>query len=484
MRLCAGSSRGSRAFSMFGLLMRPIRGVQDSILETSAFSEGGKRKLMKNTPQNGTFSSKLGFILAAVGSAVGMGNIWMFPYRTGQYGGAAFLIPYCLFVLLFGIIGLSGEFAFGRLTGTGPIGSYDYAMRSRGKKGGKILGAIPLFGSLGIAIGYSVIVGWVLRTLFGSMVGTLMDTEPEAFFAQMTGPFGSIPWHLAVVLITIVILIGGISTGIEKVNKFMMPTFFVLFVIIAVRVAFLPGAMEGYQYLLVPDWSYLVNPDTWIMAMGQAFFSLSVTGSGMIIYGSYLSKKENILHSAGVTALLDTCAAMVAGFAIIPAVFAFGLDPAAGPPLMFHILPRVFQQMPAGRLFAVLFFVSVLFAGITSLANMFEVCSEAAQRHLKLARPYAVLLVGAAAFAVGLFIEEEPKLGAWMDAITIYVVPIGAVLGAAMIFWVLGTKAIKKELQLGRKKPIGKAFDFFAKYVYVPLAAAVVILGIIKGGIG
>lgn len=439
---------------------------------------------MNHSPQNGTFSSKLGFVLAAVGSAVGMGNIWMFPYRTGQYGGAAFLIPYCLFVVLFGIIGLSGEFAFGRLTGTGPIGSYDHALRSRGKKGGAILGAIPLFGSLGIAIGYSVIVGWVLRTLVGAASGSLMQTEPETFFAQMTGAFGSIPWHLAVILITILVLIGGISSGIEKVNKIMMPTFFVLFVVIAVRVAFLPGALDGYQYLLVPRWEYLASADTWIMAMGQAFFSLSVTGSGMIIYGSYLSKKENILHSAGMTALLDTCAAMIAGFAIIPAVFAFGLDPQSGPPLMFHTLPRVFQQMPAGRLFAVLFFLSVLFAGITSLANMFEVCAEAAQRHLKLKRQYAVLLVGAAAFAVGLFIEQEAKLGRWMDIITIYVVPIGAVLGATMIFWVLGLKAIKPELQLGRQKPIGKVFDFFAKYIYVPVAALVVILGIVKGGIG
>lgn len=477
-----------RAFSVLRRMTRrrPGQRAAHSIPRWTATAppERGKKKPMKNSSQNGTFSSKLGFILAAVGSAVGMGNIWMFPYRTGQYGGAAFLIPYCLFVVLFGIIGLSGEFAFGRLTGTGPIGSYDYAMRSRGKKGGRLLGAIPLFGSLGIAIGYSVIVGWVLRTLSGNIMGTLMTTEPETFFAQMTGPFGSVPWHLAVILITAVILVGGISSGIEKVNKVMMPAFFLLFLVIAVRVAFLPGALDGYRYLLVPDWSCLANLDTWVMAMGQAFFSLSVTGSGMIIYGSYLSKKENILHSAGLTALLDTCAAMVAGFAILPAVFAFGLDPASGPPLMFHILPRVFQQMPAGRLFAVLFFLSVLFAGITSLANMFEVCAEAAQRHLKLGRTYAVLLVGAAAFAAGLFIEEEAKLGSWMDAITIYVVPVGAVLGAAMIFWVLGLPSIKKELQTGRDKPIGKVFDFFAKYVYVPLAAAVVILGILKGGIG
>ena len=260
---------------------------------------------------NGTFTSKIGFVLAAVGSAVGMGNIWMFPYRTGQYGGAAFLIPYLLFIALFGYVGLSGEFAFGRLTGTGPIGSYEYAMKTRGKKGGAILGAIPLFGSLGIAIGYSIIVGWVLRCAFGALTGTLISTEPEIFFAQMSAThLSSVPWHAIVVVMTVAILIFGVSGGIEKINKVMMPAFFILFLIIAVRVLFLPGALEGYKYLLVPQWEYLLNPHTWIMAMGQAFFSLSVTGSGMIIYGSYLSKKEDVVHSSCMTAVLDTCAAM------------------------------------------------------------------------------------------------------------------------------------------------------------------------------
>ena len=178
---------------------------------------------MKQKNENGTFTSKVGFVLAAVGSAVGMGNIWMFPYRTGQYGGAAFLIPYLLFVALFGYVGLSGEFAFGRLTGTGPIGSYEYAMKSRGKKGGAFLGAIPLFGSLGIAIGYAIIVGWVVRSAFGALTGTLMRTEPEVFFSQMSSAhLSSVPWHTIVVLMTVAILIYGVSGGIEKINKVMM----------------------------------------------------------------------------------------------------------------------------------------------------------------------------------------------------------------------------------------------------------------------
>lgn len=435
---------------------------------------------------NGTFTSKIGFVLAAVGSAVGMGNIWMFPYRTGQYGGAAFLIPYLLFIALFGYVGLSGEFAFGRLTGTGPIGSYEYAMKTRGKKGGAILGAIPLFGSLGIAIGYSIIVGWVLRCAFGALTGTLISTEPEIFFAQMSAThLSSVPWHAIVVVMTVAILIFGVSGGIEKINKVMMPAFFILFLIIAVRVLFLPGALEGYKYLLVPQWEYLLNPHTWIMAMGQAFFSLSVTGSGMIIYGSYLSKKEDVVHSSCMTAVLDTCAAMLAGFAVIPSVFAFGLDPASGPKLLFITLPRVFQQMPLGRLFAFLFFISVLFAGITSLANMLEAVSEAAQTRLKLSRKVAVLVAGTATLAVGLLIEQEALMGRWMDIITIYVVPIGAILGAVMIYWVLGVKTIKKELMEGRDKPLSPAYDFLAKYVYVFLAALVVICSfVIPGGIG
>ena len=435
---------------------------------------------------NGTFTSKIGFVLAAVGSAVGMGNIWMFPYRTGQYGGAAFLIPYLLFIALFGYVGLSGEFAFGRLTGTGPIGSYEYAMKTRGKKGGAVLGAIPLFGSLGIAIGYSIIVGWVARCAFGALTGSLMSTEPETYFAQMSAThLSSVPWHTIVVVITVAILIFGVSGGIEKINKVMMPAFFILFLIIAVRVLFLPGALEGYKYLLVPQWEYLLNPRTWIMAMGQAFFSLSVTGSGMIIYGSYLSKKEDIVHSSCMTAVLDTCAAMLAGFAVIPSVFAFGLDPASGPKLLFITLPRVFQQMPLGRLFAFLFFISVLFAGITSLANMLEAVSEAAQTRLKLNRKAAVLVAGVATLAVGLLIEQEALMGRWMDIITIYVVPIGAILGAVMIYWVLGVKTIKKELMDGRDKPLSPAYDFLAKYVYVFLAAVVVICSfVIPGGIG
>ncbi len=433
---------------------------------------------------NGQFTGKLGFILASVGSAVGMGNIWMFPYRVGQYGGAAFFIPYFLFVALFGLVGLSGEFALGRKTGTGPVGSFEQAALSRGKKDGAVLGYFPLLGSFGIAIGYCIVVGWVLRTIFGAVSGNLFSVDAQVYFDRASGSFGSIPWHFAVVAVTALILLFGVTNGIEKMNRFMMPAFFILFFIIAVRVFFLPGSTEGYRYLLVPKWDALLRPQTWIMAMGQAFFSLSITGSGMIIYGSYLKKSEDIVHSSALTAFLDTCAALISGFAIIPAVFAFGLDPQSGPSLLFITLPRVFEQMPMGRIFAVFFFLSVLFAGITSLVNMFEVCSESFQTRFHLKRKPAVLLVSAIIFGIGIFIEALPKMGHWMDTVTIFIVPIGALLGAVMIYWVLGLDSVKQELMLGRKKPLPKCFDFLAKYLYIFLSGAVVILGIALGGIG
>ena len=430
------------------------------------------------------FTSSAGAVLAAVGSAVGMGNIWLFPYRVGQYGGGAFLIPYFLFVALFSYVGLSGEFALGRLTGTGARGSFDYAMKSRGWKGGSVLGILPLLGVLGIAIGYSVVVGWVLRYAAGSLTGSLLASQPDAYFEELAVSFGSIPWHFIVIAATVAILVLGVTAGIEKISKFMMPAFYVFFLIIAVRVAFLPGAVEGYRYLLEPDWSYLLKFETWVMAMGQAFFSLSINGAGMLIYGSYIKKSENLIRQSVMTAILDTMAALLSGFAILPAVFAFGIAPNSGPSLMFITIPRVFQQMPGGRILALFFFVSVLFAGITSLINMLEAVGESLSKGVRLPRKAAMIVVGCVTFGVSLFLESLPAMGAWLDAVTIYIAPFGAVLAAVMIYWVLGLGAIRAELMEGRTRPLGRAFDILSKYVYVFLSAAVLVLGIVYGGIG
>lgn len=435
--------------------------------------------------RNGGFGSSLGFIIACVGSAVGLGNIWMFPYRLGQYGGAAFLIPYLFFVLLFGWVGLSAEFGIGRLAGTGTIGAYEYCFASRGKKKlGGALSWLPLMGSLGIAIGYAVILGWVLNSLAGFISGQLMSADPAPFFQAAASSFGNPIWHTAVVAVVCLVLIFGVSAGIERVSKVLMPLFFLLFLVLAAWVFTLPGAGEGYRFLFVPHWEQLLRTETWIMAMGQAFFSLSITGSGMIVYGAYLKKDADIPGASLRTAFFDTLAAMLSAVAIIPAVFAYGLDVARGPSLMFLTLPAVFQQMPMGQLFAVFFFLSVFFAGITSLINMFEAVVESWQSHFNLNRKLAVLLCSAITLGVGLFLEAEPNVGQWMDFITIGVVPIGAVMGAVSVYYVLGWPKLRQELQLGRKKPISAAFGAVGRYVYVPLTILVLILGFALGGIG
>lgn len=431
--------------------------------------------------KNGNFKSTVGFVLACVGSAVGMGNIWMFPYRLGQYGGAAFLIPYLIFIALFGLVGLSAEFALGRMAKTGTLGAYAYCWKN---KFGKYIGWLPLLGSLGIAIGYSVILGWVFRSIQGVLTNELLTNDIPAFFTNMTQSFSNVPCHFLVLFITCLLLFTSATNAIEKANKVLMPAFFILFIILAIRVSFFNGAIEGYKFLFVPKWEYLLNKETWIMAMGQAFFSLSITGSGMIVYGAYLKDDVDIPKASMQTAIFDTIAAMLAALAIMPAVFSFGIDPVSGPSLMFLTLPEVFKQMPLGNFFALFFFISVAFAGITSLINMLEAVCESWQNRFHISRKKAVLLCGIITFIISVCIENGDIVGKWMDVVTIYIIPFAALLGAITIYYILGWNALKQELDKGRKKPVGPTFKFLGKYIYVFLALIILILGILYNGIG
>lgn len=446
---------------------------------------------MKKQSGNGRdqFRSRLGFIIACIGSAVGMGNIWMFPYRTGTFGGAAFLIPYFIFVVLLGFSGVIGEMAFGRGMKTGPMGAFTQAMELRfGKKGrlpGKVIGVVPVIGSLGIAIGYSVVVGWFLKYLFAAVTGTLTKVEDMgAYFGELAVDFGSVGWQLLGLGLTFIIMILGVTRGIEKMNKIMMPVFFLFFVILLVRVVTLPGATEGFRYMFVPQWEQLGNVKTWVYALGQAFFSLSLAGSGTIVYGSYLKKDTDVVSCAKNVAFFDTCAALLAGMVVIPAVFAFGLDVSSGPPLMFITLPAVFQQMPFGGVFAVIFFVAVLFAAITSLMNLFETPIEALENQLKISRGAAVAVIALISAAVGIFIESGDSVGAWMDAVSIYIIPLGALLAAIMFFWVCPKGYAREQVEVGREKPLGRWFEPVTKYIFVGITLLVYVLGIFFGGIG
>lgn len=443
-------------------------------------------KMIHQSTTNDKFKNKWGFIIACIGSSVGMANIWLFPYRVGEFGGAAFLIPYILFVILIGYTGVIGEMAFGRSMQTGPLGAFTKAFQLKKKNSriGELIGLIPVIGSLGIAIGYSVVIGWIFRYFFSSLTGSIMNTmDPGAEFGALAQNFGSIPWHTLGLVIVLLCMSFGISKGIETINKFMMPAFFVLFLLLAVQVARLPGAFAGYEYMFRPDWSAMLNPKTWVYAMGQAFFSLSLAGSGTVVYGSYLNKDVDILNSAKNVALFDTLAAILAGLVIIPAVFAYNMAPNSGPGLLFITIPTVIQNLPFGRVFAIIFFLAVLFAGITSLVNLLESPVEALQTRFHLSRHISLVIVGVITLGVGIFVEGD-LLSAWMDSISIYVIPLGALLAGITMFWICGSKFARNAIQEGREKPVGKWLEPMTKYVFCGVAVAVYILGIFFGGIG
>lgn len=429
------------------------------------------------------FKSKWGFILTAVGSAVGMANVWGFPYKLTTNGGGAFLIVYLVFIVIFSYLGLSAEYAIGRRAKTGPLGAYQYAWKTRGmEKTGKIIGYLPLAGSLCIAIGYAVIISYVMKSLFQAVTGSLMTVDTDTWFNSFAlNGFSVVTFHIAVICITLLTCITG-ATSIEKANKVMMPMFFVLFLILAIRVAFLPGALDGYKFLFNPDWSHLKDPSVIVGAMGQAFFSLSITGSGMIVCGAYLNKKENIVYGAKQTGLFDTIAAMVAALVIVPAVFAFSGQQAGGPGLLFVTLPKILQEMHGGRVFAIFLFLAVLFGGITSLQNMFEVVCESVLHKAKfLNRKVVLLLIGIVTFVPGVFMEDITSWGPWMDLVSIYIIPIGATLGAISWFWIMDKNELMDEINTfeGSGSKYTLVWHSLGRFLYTPLAIVICVVALV-----
>lgn len=338
----------------------------------------------KNLEQRDGFQSKWGFILACIGSAVGMGNIWRFPIMVQKYGGMTFLLPYFIFVILIGSTGVIEEFALGRRAAAGPVGAFGMCTKERtgSEKSGKAIGAIPIIGALMLAIGYTVVLGWIFKYTFMSLSGSLFSlgtdmgaiggtfgatapeaaTLPEALKAMASAGFfgiGNGVWQIVALVVSLAIMVMGVAGGIEKANKVMMPVLFGLFLVLAIYIGTLPGASAGYKYILTLNPAGLAKPDLWVFAFGQAFFSLSVAGNGSVIYGSYLSKSEDIPSSARNVAVFDTIAALLAAFVIIPAmavVLGEGInDVSGGPGLMFVYLVNVFNAMPAGRIIGAIF---------------------------------------------------------------------------------------------------------------------------------
>ena len=435
-----------------------------------------------------SFNNKWGFILACIGSAVGMGNIWMFPTRVSMYGGGSYLIPYFIFVALIGFTGVIGEMSFGRATKSGPVDAFGYACGTKNKrKLGEVIGFIPVLGALAMAIGYTVVMGWILKYMIGAFTGkTLAPADTEGFaasFGSMASAFGNNVWQIVALVIGIIILMFGVGRGIEKANKIMMPVFFILFAVLGIYVAFQPGAIEGYKYIFRVDPEAFADPKTWIFALGQAFFSLSVAGNGTLIYGSYLSDNEDIPAAAGRVALFDTIAALLAALVIIPAMATTGAQlNQGGPGLMFIFLPALFKSMPGGYIVAIIFFVAVFMAGLSSLINLYEAPIATIQEKLHLGRKASCAIIAVIALVVSICIQGI--VSGWMDILSIYICPLGAGLAGIMFFWVCGKKYVETQVNTGRDKKLTDKFYPICKYIFCPVCFLVLILGIVLGGIG
>ena len=462
----------------------------------------------ENVVKQDGFKSKWGFIMACIGSAVGMANIWRFPYMVASFGGLTFLIPYFIFVVLVGMSGVMEEFSLGRWGG-GPVEAFGKATEERtGKKTlGQILGALPVLGAMGLSIGYSVVMGWIFKytkmAITGELFamgqdmsvigGTFGAAAPEAQtlgegikFMLDGGIFnvGNTVWVIVAVVVSALIMFLGVADGIEKSCKIMIPALFGLFVCLAAYIATLPGAMDGYKYIFTLNPAGLADIKLWIFAFGQAFFSLSVAGNGSVIYGSYLGKDVEISSSARNVAIFDTLAALVAMCVIIPAMATTGSElTMAGPGLMFVALPNVFNGMGvAGRLIGLFFFVAVLFAGVSSIINLYETPAAFVQEKFKMGRVPAVALVHVVGVIVAILIQ--PWTSQWMDMVSIYICPFGAALAGIMFFWVIKKETALDAVNLGSNKKIGNWFHPFGKWVYVPLCIIALVAGAALGGIG
>lgn len=454
------------------------------------------------------FNSRWGFILACIGSAVGMGNIWRFPIMVSTYGGMTFLIPYFIFVVLIGSSGVMEEFALGRWAAAGPVEAFGKCTEERtgNQRLGRAIGAIPIVGSMMLAIGYTVVMGWIFKycwmgisgslyalgTDMGNIGSTFGATAPEAktlgeALAMMLegGLFtlGNGTWLVIGLVISLVIMALGIGGGIEKANKIMMPALFGLFLILGVYIAFLPGSGAGYKYIFTVNPAGLMDIKVWVYAFGQAFFSLSVAGNGSVIYGSYLSRDEDIPSSARNVAVFDTIAALLAAFVILPAMAAGGVEPSkGGPGLMFVYLVNVLNGMAGGRIVGMIFFICVLFAGVSSIVNLYEAPVAFLQEEFRLKRVPSVAIIGAVGGLVALCIQ--PWTSQWMDVVSIYICPLGAFLAGVMFFWVLKKETALEAVSYGINKPIGSWFYPLGKYGYCILSVLALAFGAAWGGIG
>ena len=408
-----------------------------------------------------SFGSKIGLVLATAGSAVGLGNVWRFPFMTGQHGGAAFIIIYIFFIILLGIPGMVSEFIVGRHAASNAARAYDRL--SRGKPW-KFVGVLGIVSSTIILGFYSVVAGWCVQYLYASVEGEILGDAQyvQNYFQEFSSSIARpVAFGIGFIFLTHLVIVRGVRKGIERFSKMMMPTLFLLLLIIVVASCMLPGAVDGIAFLFMPDFSK-VDGHVLLAALGQAFFSLSLGTACLCTYASYFKRDTNLVHSAAQIALIDTLIAVLAGLMIFPAAFSVGINPDSGPSLIFITLPNVFQQafsgMPVvGYIISLAFYALLSLAALTSLISLHEVSTAFFHEELHIGRKKAALIVTLSCSVLGAFCslslggyEVMSFLGKTLFDIFDFVtgqvfLPVCGFLTCLMVGWYLPHKLVRDE---------------------------------------
>lgn len=452
---------------------------------------------MSGTPSSReSFGSKFGIVAATAGSAVGLGNIWRYPYITGENGGAAFIFIYLILIIAIGIPVMLSELSIGRRAQQNVYGSF---RKLAPGKPWYLIGVMGVVAAFMILAFYTVVAGWTLEYLYQSFVGGFHSKTPEELVGMYNGFIGSstrpLIWFFVFMGLTAFIVAAGVKNGIEKSTKILMPLLFVLLLILIVRSVTLPGAAKGITFLFKPDFSK-ITATTFLMALGQAFFSLSIGMGTLVTYGSYIQKKDNLATTALSVIFTDTMVAILAGVAIFPAVFAFNIAPESGPGLAFITLPNIFEQMAGGTIFSVLFFILLGVAALTSTISVLEVIVAFFVEELKMKRSAATWLATVSVSALGVLsvlstssLSDFKLFGKTVFQLLDYttaniLLPIGGFFIVIFVAWFFGRDKAKEELSNGGelKARYIPLFLFVIKFI-APLAIAFVFLqgiGLIK----
>ena len=445
---------------------------------------------MNHKPRDG-FTSTFGVLVATLGSAVGLGNIWKFPALTGLNGGAGFLLVYLLATLLVGLPVMIVETMLGRAARANAVSTFEQLEPRQG--GWKIIGWMGFVAALLIMSFYSGVAGWVYAYIFKAMSGEIATTDPKiagaAFGQLVSNPVASLIWQWVELGITGGIIMLGVAKGIEAVTRRLMPLLFLLLLILCARSLTLPGASEGLTFLFSPDFSK-ITPAVLLTALGLAFFKLSIGMGTMLTYGSYFRPDQNIPATTARVMLADLSVSLLAGMAIFPAVFAFGFAPAAGPSLVFMTIPAVFTSMPGGTLFMTLFFILTAVASVGAILSLLEVpvaiLTERFGVGRKQASVYTILMIAALGVPASLSNSTMADVKIFgMNAFDLFdflssnvLLPLGGILICLFVGWVYGLPQIEKQLSNDGKLVnacVIKAV-FFLIRVVTPLAIAVVLL--------